>query len=61
MECIFGASIYPNLTQLKIFNFNKGIVSRYFIDDSHFGHIYKRQITDLILVSNDKNIEISKQ
>ena len=31
MECIFDAIIYPDLTQLKIFNFNKGIVSRYFI------------------------------
>ncbi|CAF0889923.1 unnamed protein product [Rotaria sordida] len=61
MKRIFGASLYPNLTQLKIFNFNKGIVSRYFTDDSHFGHIYKQQITDLILVSNDKNIEISKE
>ncbi|CAF1383482.1 unnamed protein product, partial [Rotaria sp. Silwood1] len=61
MECIFGVSIYSNLTQLKIFNFNKGMVSRYFIDDSHFEHIYKQQITDLILVSNDKNIEISQE
>ncbi|CAF1473202.1 unnamed protein product [Rotaria sordida] len=49
MECILDAGIYPNLTELKIFNFNKAIVSRYFIDDSLFGHIFKQQITDLVL------------
>jgi hypothetical protein len=31
MECIVGAGIYPNLIELKIFNFNKAIVSRYFM------------------------------
>jgi hypothetical protein len=31
MECILGAGNYPNLNELKIFNFNKGIVSRYFM------------------------------
>jgi hypothetical protein len=31
MECILGASHYPNLTELKLFNFNKAIVSRYFM------------------------------
>ncbi|CAF4184346.1 unnamed protein product [Rotaria sordida] len=30
MERILVASNYPNLTELKIFNFNKEIVSRYF-------------------------------
>lgn len=30
-ECILGATTYPNLTQLKIFNFNKAFVSRYFM------------------------------
>ncbi|CAF1663866.1 unnamed protein product, partial [Rotaria sordida] len=61
MECILDAGIYPNLTELKIFNFNKAIVSRYFIDDSLFGHIFKQQITDLVLVSNDNNIEITQK
>ncbi len=31
MECILRAGIYPNLTELKIFNFNQAIVSRYFV------------------------------
>jgi len=31
MECILRAGNYPNLTELKIFNFNKAIVSRYFM------------------------------
>jgi hypothetical protein len=30
MECILRAGIYPNLTELKLFNFNKEIISRYF-------------------------------
>lgn len=29
MECIFRAAYYPNLTELKIFNFDKEIVSDY--------------------------------
>lgn len=33
IECIFRAGIYPNITELKIFNFNKEIVSRYFIGE----------------------------
>ncbi|CAF4406664.1 unnamed protein product, partial [Rotaria magnacalcarata] len=28
IECILGAGIYPNLTELKIFNFNREIVPR---------------------------------
>ncbi len=31
MECILRASNYPNLTELQIFNFNKAIISRYFM------------------------------
>jgi hypothetical protein len=31
MECILRAGNYPNLTQLKLFNLNKAIVSRYFM------------------------------
>jgi hypothetical protein len=31
MKYILSAGIYPNLTELKIFNFNEAIVSRYFI------------------------------
>ena len=31
MEPILRAAIFPNLTQLKIYNFNQAIVSRYFM------------------------------
>jgi hypothetical protein len=31
------------------------------LDDSLFGHNYKQQITDLILVSNENNIDIGPQ
>ncbi|CAF0820594.1 unnamed protein product [Rotaria sordida] len=59
MERILRVANYPNLTGIKIFNFNKAIVSRYFMDDSLFGHNFKQQITDLVLVSNENNIEIT--
>ena len=29
--CILGADNYPNLTELKLFNFNKAIVAQYFM------------------------------
>ncbi|CAF1541913.1 unnamed protein product, partial [Rotaria sordida] len=61
MEEILRAVNYPNLTKLKIFNFNKSIVSKYFIDDSLFQHIDKQQITDLVLISNENNIEITEE
>ncbi|CAF4168153.1 unnamed protein product, partial [Rotaria sp. Silwood2] len=32
MECILRADNYPNFTELKLYNFNKAIVSRYFLD-----------------------------
>ncbi|CAM4798896.1 unnamed protein product [Rotaria magnacalcarata] len=57
IECILGAGIYPNLTELKIFNFNREIVPRYFTDNSLFQHIDQQQITDLILISNENYIE----
>jgi hypothetical protein len=41
MECILRAGNYPNLTELKLFNFNKAIISRYFM-----GKIFK--CTDLL-------------
>ncbi|CAF1577956.1 unnamed protein product [Rotaria magnacalcarata] len=57
IECILGAGIYPNLTELKIFNFNREIVPRYFTDNSLFQHIDQQQITDLILISNENYTE----
>ncbi|CAF4381357.1 unnamed protein product [Rotaria sp. Silwood2] len=61
MKYILRAGNYPNLTQLKLFNFTKAIFSRYFIDDFLFGHICKQQITDLVLVVNENNIEITEE
>ncbi|CAF3466161.1 unnamed protein product [Rotaria socialis] len=59
MEHILLAGNYPNLTSFKLFNFNKEILSRYFLDDSLFRHICKQQITDLTLISNENNSEIT--
>ncbi|CAF1211818.1 unnamed protein product [Rotaria sordida] len=50
MERILLAADYPNLTELKLFNFNGKIVSYCFTDASPYGRIFQRQITDLILV-----------
>ncbi|CAF1498490.1 unnamed protein product [Rotaria sordida] len=56
MERILLAADYPNLTELKLFNFNGKIVSHYFTVESPFRRIFQRQITDLILVfENDFN------
>ncbi|CAF1515009.1 unnamed protein product [Rotaria sordida] len=55
MEKILLAGDYPNLTQVKIFNFNEKILSRYFTDQSPFRRIFQEQITDLILIF-EKNI-----
>ncbi|CAF1197568.1 unnamed protein product [Rotaria sp. Silwood1] len=50
MERILLAVDYPNLTELKLFNFNGKIASCYFTDEGPFKHTFLRQITDLILV-----------
>ncbi|CAF0853120.1 unnamed protein product [Adineta steineri] len=57
MGRILHAGSYPNLTELKLFNFNQEIIPRYFIDDSHLQHIYN-QINDLTLISNENNTEM---
>ncbi|CAF1373693.1 unnamed protein product [Rotaria sordida] len=56
MERILLATDYPNLTELKFYNVNDHIVSRYFTGNklqwkykSPFRHIFQEQITDLIL------------
>ncbi|CAF3753336.1 unnamed protein product [Rotaria socialis] len=50
MERILFCVDYPNLTELKLFNFNGKIASHYFRDKGPFdGHLV-RQITDLALV-----------
>ncbi|CAF3934677.1 unnamed protein product, partial [Rotaria sp. Silwood1] len=57
LECILRAGNYPNLTELQLFNFNKAVISRCFMDDSLFGHI-GQQITNLILISNENDSSI---
>ncbi|CAF4472634.1 unnamed protein product [Rotaria sp. Silwood2] len=54
MERILLAGDFPNLTFLELFNFGEEIIFRYFTDDSIFRHIFKHQITDLILHNNDE-------
>ncbi|CAF3365802.1 unnamed protein product [Rotaria sp. Silwood2] len=57
MERILLVGDYPNLTEIKLFNFNDKIVSRYFTVETPFRCIFQRQITDLILVfENDLKI-----
>ncbi|CAF4128592.1 unnamed protein product, partial [Rotaria sordida] len=50
MERIYLAADYPNLTELKLFNFTDKIASCYFTDESPFRRIFQQQITDLILL-----------
>ncbi|CAF4156567.1 unnamed protein product [Rotaria sp. Silwood2] len=50
MGHILLAADYPNLIELKLFNFNGKIVSRCFTDESSYRRILQRQITDLIIV-----------
>ncbi|CAF4038056.1 unnamed protein product [Rotaria sordida] len=59
MKRILLAADYPNLTQLKLFNFNDKIQSDYFTVKTPFRHIFQQQITDLILVFENNLNEIS--
>ncbi|CAF2898294.1 unnamed protein product [Rotaria sp. Silwood2] len=59
MKHILLTGDYPNLTQLKLFNFNEKIVSSYFTVESPFRRIFQQQITDLILVFEKDFNEIS--
>ncbi|CAF1389221.1 unnamed protein product [Rotaria sordida] len=54
MERILLVGDYPNLTSLELFNFEQKIGFHYFTDDRPFRHIFKHQITDLILHNNDE-------
>ncbi|CAF4472397.1 unnamed protein product, partial [Rotaria sp. Silwood2] len=57
MERILLATDYPNLYELKLFNFNNKIASHYFTIKSPVHHIFQKQITNLILVcKTDNNI-----
>ncbi|CAF4739927.1 unnamed protein product, partial [Rotaria sp. Silwood2] len=41
MERILLVADYPNLTEIKLFNFNRNIVSCYFTDQSPFRRIFQ--------------------
>ncbi|CAF2941966.1 unnamed protein product [Rotaria sp. Silwood2] len=53
MERILLATHYSNLTELKLFNFQRVSSLQYFTDDSPFRHIFKQQITKLDLINED--------
>ncbi|CAF0940054.1 unnamed protein product [Rotaria sordida] len=59
MERILLLADYSNLCEIKIFNFNSKIASRYFTVQSPFRRLFQRQITDLILVFENYFNEIS--
>ncbi|CAF0921931.1 unnamed protein product [Adineta steineri] len=54
MERILLATDYPNLTKLKIVDFQKEIAFNYFTNQSSLRSIFQEQITNLILINNDK-------
>ncbi|CAF3220867.1 unnamed protein product [Rotaria socialis] len=58
MERILRAAVYPNLTELKLFNFEQQIASKYFTDESSLRSVFQQQIASLILVNNDKGARI---
>ncbi|CAM2725543.1 unnamed protein product [Rotaria socialis] len=58
MERILLAAVYPNLTELKLFNFEQQIASKYFTDESSLRSVFQQQITSLILVNNDKSARV---
>ncbi|CAF4159576.1 unnamed protein product [Adineta steineri] len=55
MERILLASDYPNLTKLTICHFQEEIASNYFTNESPLRSIFQEQITNLILINNDKH------
>ncbi|CAF2179596.1 unnamed protein product [Rotaria magnacalcarata] len=58
MERILLATVYPNLTELELFNFEQQIASKYFTDESSLRSVFQQQITSLILVNNDKSARV---
>ncbi|CAF0910116.1 unnamed protein product [Rotaria sordida] len=52
MDRILRAGIYPNLTQLKIFKFHANTFSYFCTDELLFRYNFKKQITDLTLLSD---------
>ncbi|CAF1323765.1 unnamed protein product [Adineta ricciae] len=58
MQRILVLADYPNLNQLKIVHFRQELVLNYFKNESLFKSSLRRQITNLVLVSDDKNDQI---
>ncbi|CAF3671279.1 unnamed protein product [Rotaria sp. Silwood1] len=58
MERILLATPYPNLTELKLFNFQRDSSLHYFTDNSSLEHILKEQIIKLDLIHKDDGYEI---
>ncbi|CAF3947411.1 unnamed protein product, partial [Rotaria sordida] len=58
MERILLANPYPNLTELKLFNFQRDSSLHYFTDNSSLEHILKEQITKLDLIHKDDALSI---
>ncbi|CAF0910564.1 unnamed protein product [Rotaria sordida] len=58
MERILLATVYPNLTELKLFNFEQQIALNFFTNESSLRSVFQ-QITNLILINNDKSESIS--
>ncbi|CAF1184844.1 unnamed protein product [Adineta ricciae] len=58
IECILLASHYPNLTKIKLCDFNEECALHYFGDESPLRYIFQHQITNLILVNHDKDMLI---
>ncbi|CAF3807129.1 unnamed protein product [Rotaria magnacalcarata] len=51
---LLGAN-YPNLTELKIFNFEQNFAVSHFTNESPLQCIFQEQITDLILGISDRS------
>ncbi|CAF3071348.1 unnamed protein product, partial [Rotaria sp. Silwood2] len=61
MERILIAGNYPNLTSLTLFNFGKHSALNYFTDKSILQHIFKCQITELILENTDNSAYVDDE
>ncbi|CAF3049737.1 unnamed protein product, partial [Rotaria sp. Silwood2] len=54
MGRIFLTGTFPHVTRLHVFNFGQHIALNYFANESSCQHIFKHQITELILENSDQ-------
>ncbi|CAF5038663.1 unnamed protein product, partial [Rotaria sp. Silwood1] len=54
MGRIFLTGTFPHVTRLHVFNFGQHIALNYFANESSVQHIFKHQITELILENSDQ-------